>query len=95
MLVPSIAGGAKTSDDDVCEAEVGADGVYSADRRGGATAEVHEVDIEVCVGEPVRDLLSELIDAVAFAGVFTEELVGEVLREVVTGGTKADRRAGD
>lgn len=95
MLVSSIAGGTKASDDDVCEAEVGADGVYSADGHGGAAAEVGEVDVEVCVGEPVRDLLSELVDAVAFTGVLAEELVGEVPREVVAGGAEADGRAGD
>jgi hypothetical protein len=55
MLVPSIAGGAKASNDDFCEAEVGANGVYGANGRGGAAAEVGEVDVEVCVGEPVRD----------------------------------------
>jgi hypothetical protein len=40
-------------------------------------------------------LLSELVDAVAFAGVLAEELIGEVPREVVAGGAEADGREGD
>jgi len=75
----SIAGRAKPSNDDVCGAEIGADGIYSSHGNRGTATEVGEVDVEVCVGQPVRDLLSELVDAVAFPGVLAEELVRELV----------------
>jgi hypothetical protein len=84
MFISSLAGRAKPSNDNICEAEVGADGIYGSHRDRGATAEVGEVDVEVCVGEPVRDLLSELVDAVAFSGVLVEELVCQITTEIVT-----------